>query len=97
MFIKNLFCTKRSVGKPLLESTALLPDLQKKSQQTDSNDSPVQFNFTGNQADDLMRLIAMAIDLWVSRYHMEHVPRKLIFQQALSMMNAMNSISKHEE
>lgn len=97
MFMKNLFCTKYSTDKSVTESTGLLPNLQKRAQQTDSNDSPVQFDFTGNQADDLMRLIGMAIDLWISRYHMEHIPRKLIFQQALSMMNAMNSMSKHEE
>jgi len=41
---------------------------------------------------DLMRLVGSAIDEWARLYGMENLPKKIIFQQALTILNAMNKL-----
>lgn len=48
--------------------------------------------FSGDMAQDLMRLIGTAIEDWSNMYNLENLPKKIVFQQALSAMNAMNKI-----
>ena len=40
---------------------------------------------------DLMRLVGAAIDEWANLYGMNNLPKKIIFQQALTILNAMNT------
>lgn len=52
---------------------------------------------TTNQVDsdiarDLMILIGNSIDEWARRYGMEQLPRKIILEQALSIMNTWVSM-----
>lgn len=47
---------------------------------------------SGDMTQDLMRLIGSAIEQWSNMYHLENLPKKIVFQQALSAMNAMNKI-----
>ncbi|HBD41212.1 MAG TPA: hypothetical protein DC035_06015 [Lachnospiraceae bacterium] len=41
-------------------------------------------------AQDLMRLVGAAIDEWAELYGMKNLPKKIIFQQALTILNAMD-------
>ena len=41
---------------------------------------------------DLMRLVGAAIDEWANLYGMNNLPKKIIFQQALTILNAMNTL-----
>lgn len=43
-------------------------------------------------AQDLMRLVGDAIDKWANLYGMNNLPKKIIFQQALTILNAMNTL-----
>lgn len=43
-------------------------------------------------AQDLMRLVGDAIDEWANLYGMNNLPKKIIFQQALTILNAMNKL-----
>lgn len=44
------------------------------------------------QVCDLMRLVGAAIDEWANLYGMNNLPKKIIFQQALTILNAMNTL-----
>lgn len=41
---------------------------------------------------DLMILVGAAIDEWANLYGMNNLPKKIIFQQALTILNAMNTL-----
>ncbi len=41
---------------------------------------------------DLMRLVGNAIEEWAKIYQMDNLPKKIIFQQALTILNAMNKL-----
>ena len=43
-------------------------------------------------AQDLMRLVGSAIDEWANLYGMNNLPKKIIFQQALAILNAMETV-----
>ena len=43
-------------------------------------------------AQDLMRLVGSAIDEWANLYGMNNLPKKIIFQQALAILNAMDTL-----
>lgn len=43
-------------------------------------------------AQDLMRLVSDAIDEWANLYEMNNLPKKIIFQQALTILNAVNAL-----
>lgn len=45
-----------------------------------------------NISQDLMSLVGKAIDEWAKLYHMENLPRKIVFQQALTILNAMDEL-----
>jgi hypothetical protein len=45
-----------------------------------------------DMAQDLMRLVGGAIDEWAKLYGMDNLPKKIIFQQALTILNAMNKL-----
>lgn len=47
---------------------------------------------SGDMTQDLMRLIGSAIEEWSKMYHLENLPKQIVFQQALSALNAMNKI-----
>lgn len=52
----------------------------------------VEEQFDGDMAKDLMKLVGQAIDKWASHYGMEKLPKKIIFKQALGIMNAWEGI-----
>ena len=41
---------------------------------------------------DLMRLVGSAIEEWARLYGMENLTKKIIFQQALTILNSMNKL-----
>jgi hypothetical protein len=43
-----------------------------------------------DRTQDLMQLIGQAIDIWSQRWGLEKLPSKVIFEQALSAMNALS-------
>lgn len=49
-------------------------------------------NFSGDMTQDLMRLIGSAIEEWAKMYHLENLPKEIVFQQALAALNAMNKL-----
>lgn len=46
----------------------------------------------GDVSADLMRLIGKALDEWAEMYHMQNLPKRIIFQQALSILNTVDAI-----
>lgn len=58
--------------------------------------SNVQTEMSPEESDkmtqDLMRLVGAAIDEWAELYGMKNLPKKIIFQQALTILNAMNTL-----
>ena len=49
-------------------------------------------NLSGDMTQDLMQLIGSAIEEWSKIYHLENLPKEIIFQQALAALNAMNKL-----
>lgn len=47
-------------------------------------------------ADDLMRRVFRAIDSWIADNHLDTLPRHLAFQQALSILNALDRTTTRE-
>ncbi|MBP3702128.1 MAG: hypothetical protein J6I64_09570 [Lachnospiraceae bacterium] len=45
-----------------------------------------------NSVRDSMHLVSQAIDTWARLYNMENLSKKVVFQQALSIMAAMNEL-----
>ena len=45
-----------------------------------------------NISQDLMSLVGKAIDEWAKLYHMENLPQKIVFQQALTILNAIDEL-----
>lgn len=43
---------------------------------------------TGDKSADLMILIGKAIDAWAQMYHLQGMPTKVVFGQALALMTA---------
>lgn len=43
---------------------------------------------TGNKSADLMILIGKALDEWAKMYHLQGMPTKVVFGQALALMTA---------
>lgn len=43
---------------------------------------------TGNKSADLMILIGKALDEWAKMYHLQEMPTKVVFGQALALMTA---------
>lgn len=51
------------------------------------------FYYTDNHmVEDLIALVGQAIDEWAGIHHLENLPPKIIFQQALSILNAIDKI-----
>lgn len=47
-------------------------------------------------AADLMWLVGSAIDQWAARYGLQNMPRRIVFGQALSLMNAYGELLPDE-
>ena len=45
----------------------------------------------------LMELIGFAIDSWAKEYHLENMPKKIIFEQAFDAMNAIERTINNKE
>lgn len=45
---------------------------------------------------DLMKMVGGAIEQWSKKYHMENLPKKIIFKQALTIMNGMEQLWFYE-
>ena len=43
---------------------------------------------TGDKSADLMILIGKALDEWAKMYHLQGMPKKVVFGQALALMTA---------
>lgn len=58
-------------------------------------------NKNGQQAESktarLMTLIGNAIEEWAKEYHMESMPKSIIFSQALDAMRAMEPLFKYNQ
>lgn len=81
------------------DSISIVPDSNPHSSQNrhiETGDLPSNIStaneFSGDMTQDLMRLIGTAIEDWSKMYNLENLPKKIVFQQALSAMNAMNKI-----
>lgn len=81
------------------DSMNIVPDINPYSSQNrhiEIDDLPLNISatnkFSGDMTQDLMRLIGTAIEDWSKIYNLENLPKKIVFQQALSAMNAMNKI-----
>ena len=44
------------------------------------------YGYIDNKTARLMQLIGSAIDKWAAEYHMENLPKKIIFEQAFDAM-----------
>ena len=44
-------------------------------------------------ADDLIRRIVVAIDEWAADNNLSSLPRKIVFEQALSIMNTLYEVN----
>jgi hypothetical protein len=47
-----------------------------------------------DMTNDLIHLMVQAIDQWAVRYHMENLPKDVVFEQALTIMNAFYKAMK---
>lgn len=45
-----------------------------------------------DSAKDLMYMVGNSIEEWAKKYGMENLPKKVIFRQALSIMNSIQKI-----
>lgn len=45
----------------------------------------------------LMELIGCAIEDWAKEYHLENLPKKIIFEQALDAMRAIEQVMNSQE
>lgn len=45
-----------------------------------------------DSAKDLMYMVGTSIEEWAKKYGMENLPKKVIFHQALSIMNSIEKI-----
>lgn len=45
-----------------------------------------------DMSKDLMVMVGNAIEQWSKKYHMENVPKKIIFKQALTIMNGLEQL-----
>ena len=53
-------------------------------------------NCSDGKMNRLMELIGYAIDEWAVEYHLENMPKRIIFEQALDAMYAMElAINNH--
>ena len=41
---------------------------------------------------DLMMLVGDAIEQWSKKYNMENLPKKIVFKQALTILNGIDQI-----
>jgi len=46
-------------------------------------------NATDSKTARLMELISLAIENWAREYHLENMPKKIIFEQALDAMRVI--------
>jgi hypothetical protein len=67
----------KEVGSPDGEGTAVAPAVQS------ADPAPVPL------ADDLIRRIVKAIDEWAADNDLTNLPRKIVFEQALSIMTSL--------
>lgn len=49
-----------------------------------------KYCFQDDMAKDLMVLIGKAIDEWAVHYHMENLPKHILFEQALAIMSSIS-------
>lgn len=47
---------------------------------------------TDDMSKDLMVMVGNAIEQWSRKYHMENVPKKILFKQALTIMNGLEQL-----
>lgn len=45
----------------------------------------------------LMELISYAIEDWAAEYHLENLPKKIVFEQALDAMRALEQVMNSTE
>ena len=82
MSSKNFFQKNTHKPKIHIEQKAGLP----------SNIDEGVFFFHDDKAKYLTTLIGNAIDEWAAHYHMEDLPKHILFEQALAIMNSINRI-----
>jgi hypothetical protein len=51
-------------------------------------------NSKSEKAQDPIRLISQAIDIWAENHSMQNLPKDIVFSQALAIMNGMNDALK---
>ena len=74
-----------SEERKILQSEKMEEEIQQeKFSQTSSNS---KFP-TGDKSADLMILIGKALDEWAQMYHLQGMPTKVVFGQALALMTA---------
>lgn len=77
--------------KPLIEKVTTSNTSNIPTNDTEINCTQTE-NLSGDMTQDLMQLIGSAIEEWSRIYHLENLPKEIIFQQALAALNAMNKL-----
>lgn len=86
MIFKDFFQFGK-VEKEIVEST-------KNDQMIDSESDNPKSIFDDDIAKNLMILIGKAIEEWARQYGMQNLPKDIIFNQALNILNAWNDTLK---
>lgn len=72
------------------ESKKELVSFEKGCVAHDNNIISNQTNLYDNDiAKDLMYMVGISIEEWAKKYNMEKLPKRIVFQQALSIMNSV--------
>lgn len=93
-FIKKLFHLREKSDEDGVKETIVCETEEKNNTANGFLANPITENDLGGdeKAQDLMRLVGQAIDEWANLYGMNNLPKKIIFQQALAILNAMNKL-----
>lgn len=101
MAINNFFKKCQTFIQTQINSSDSLIDESKKEEISikndcvahDNNTVSSQINLYDNDiAKDLMYMVGISIEEWAKKYNMENMPKKIVFQQALSIMNSIGKI-----
>ncbi len=75
-----------------------LPSRDYSDMSNDTYKTPIQsINYHDIKMTRLMELIGTAIESWAVEYHLENLPKKIVFEQAYDAMRAIEQIINGKE